>query len=84
VGGAYVLLVTSPLLLMAVRPAPPGRPFLVEASIALGFVGLVMMAIQFALIGRFALLSAPFGIDALLRYHRTSPCWRSRSWSPTR
>ena len=67
---AYALLVTSPLLLMALRPAPPGRPFLVEASIALGFVGLVMMAAQFALIGRFALLSAPFGVDALLRYHR--------------
>ena len=67
---AYIVVVTSPLLLMALRPAPPGRPFLVEASLALGFVGLAMMAVQFVLIGRFALFSAPFGVDALLRYHR--------------
>ena len=66
----YVLIVSSPLVLMAVRPVPPGRPFLIEASIALGFVGLVMMAIQFVLTGRFQRMSAPFGIDILLRYHR--------------
>jgi predicted ferric reductase len=67
---AYVLVVSSPLLFMAVRPVPPARPFLLEASVALGFVAILMMAIQFVLIGRFQSLSAPFGIDALLRYHR--------------
>jgi predicted ferric reductase len=66
----YVLVVSSSLLLMAVRPVPPARPFLIEVSVALGFVGLLMMAIQFVLIGRFQSLSAPFGIDTLLRYHR--------------
>ncbi len=66
----YVVLVTSPLVLMALRPTPPARPFLVEVSIALGFVGIVMIALQFVLIGRFQALTAPFGIDALLRYHR--------------
>jgi predicted ferric reductase len=66
----YVLVVSSPLLFMVVQPVPPARPFLIEASIALGFVGLLMMAIQFVLIGRFQSLSAPFGIDTLLRYHR--------------
>jgi predicted ferric reductase len=53
-----------------VRPVPPARPFLLEASVALGFVAILMMAIQFVLIGRFQGLSAPFGIDMLLRYHR--------------
>ena len=67
---AYIVVVTSPLLLMVLRPAPPGRPFLMEASLGLGFVGLAMMAVQFVLIGRFALFAAPFGVDALLRYHR--------------
>jgi len=66
----YILLVLSPLVLMLVRPTPPGRPFLIEASVALGFVGLVMMAIQFVLIARFPSMSAPFGIDMLLGYHR--------------
>jgi predicted ferric reductase len=67
---AYVLVVSSPLLFMAVRPVPPARPFLLEASVALGFVAILMMAIQFVLIGRFQSMSAPFGIDVLLRYHR--------------
>ncbi len=67
---AYVLVVSSPLLFMAVRPVPPARPFLLEASVALGFVAILMMAIQFVLIGRFQNLSTPFGIDTLLRYHR--------------
>lgn len=67
---AYVLVVSSPLLFMAVRPVPPARPFLLEASVALGFVAILMMAIQFVLIGRFQSMSAPFGIDTLLRYHR--------------
>ncbi len=67
---AYLLVVSSPLLFMAVRPVPPARPFLLEASIALGFVAILMMAIQFVLIGRFQSMSAPFGIDVLLRYHR--------------
>jgi predicted ferric reductase len=67
---AYVLVVSSPLLFMAVRPVPPARPFLLEASVALGFVAILMMAIQFVLIGRFQSMSTPFGIDILLRYHR--------------
>ncbi|MFU8889920.1 MAG: ferric reductase-like transmembrane domain-containing protein [Trueperaceae bacterium] len=67
---AYVLVVSSPLLFMAVRPVPPARPFLLEASVTLGFVAILMMAIQFVLIGRFQSMSAPFGIDVLLRYHR--------------
>jgi predicted ferric reductase len=66
----YVVIVLSPLVLMLIRPVPPGRPFIIEASIALGFVGLVMMAVQFALIARYPRMSAPFGIDVLLRYHR--------------
>jgi predicted ferric reductase len=67
---AYVLTVSTPLLIMTIRPVPAARPFLVEAAIALGFVAVIMMAIQFVLIGRFQGLSAPFGMDALLRYHR--------------
>ena len=67
----YVVLITAPLVFMLVRPTPPARPFLVEASVALGFVALVMIALQFVLIGRFQPLTAPFGIDALLRYHRS-------------
>ena len=59
----------APLLLAIGQNRPPGRPFLVEFSIGLGFVGLSMLALQFALIARFKAVAAPFGIDALLQYH---------------
>ena len=65
----YLLFCLLPLVLVASQPSPPGRPFLVEFSVALGFVGLSILVLQFALIGRFKAVAAPFGIDALLQYH---------------
>jgi predicted ferric reductase len=65
----YLMFCLTPLLLTVGQQDPGGRPFLVELSIALGFVGLSIMALQFALIARFKVVAAPFGIDALLRYH---------------
>src|SRR5262249_2687133 len=39
-------------------------------SVALGFVGLAMMGLEFALVARFRPVAAPFGQDALLQFHR--------------
>lgn len=66
----YLVFCLAPLGLAIGQPNPAGRPFLVEFSVALGFVGLSILALQFALVGRFKVVAAPFGIDALLRYHR--------------
>ena len=66
----YVLFAVTPLAIVALGDPPKGRPFLVEFSVALGFVGLAMMGLQFALIARFKAVAAPFGIDALTRFHR--------------
>ena len=66
----YVVFCLLPLGLAIGQPKPPGRPFLVEFSVALGFVGLSILALQFALVARFKIVAAPFGIDALLRFHR--------------
>jgi predicted ferric reductase len=66
----YLFFCLLPLVLAIGEPNPAGRPFLVEFSVALGFVGLSILALQFALIARFKVVAAPFGIDALLRYHR--------------
>jgi predicted ferric reductase len=68
--GLYLGVVLIPVFMMMFAPHPSGRPFLLEFSVALGFVGLTQIAIQFALIARFQRVTAPYGIDAILRYHR--------------
>jgi predicted ferric reductase len=66
----YVFFAVCPLIIVLLGHPPAERPFLVELSVALGFVGLAMMGLQFALIARFKTVSAPFGIDALTRFHK--------------
>ena len=48
----------------------PGRGFVVNLSVALGFLALSVLGLQFALAARFSRATAPFGIDAVLHYHR--------------
>lgn len=66
----YLALVLSPLLLMTLPPVPEPRGFWTELSTALGFVGLVQIGLQFALIARFRPVTEPYGIDVILQYHR--------------
>src|SRR5437868_6442294 len=66
----YLLVGAAPLAFIFIGSARPRRPFLVELSVALGFVGLSMMGLQFALVARLKSLAAPFGIDVLHRFHR--------------
>ena len=68
--GLYLLVVLIPVFLMLVPPTPSGRGFWLEFSVALGFVGLTQIVIQFVLIARFQRVTAPYGIDVILRYHR--------------
>jgi predicted ferric reductase len=55
---------------MLAPPVPSGRTFWLEFSVALGFVGLTQIAVQFVLIARFRRITRPYGIDIILRYHR--------------
>lgn len=66
----YLAVVLTPICLMLVPPVPSGRGFWLELSVALGFVGLTQIAVQFILIARFKRITAPYGIDIILRYHR--------------
>ena len=68
--GLYLFVVLAPILLLLVPPVPTGRSFWVELSVALGFVGLTQIGIQFVLIARFQPLTYPYGIDVVLKYHR--------------
>jgi predicted ferric reductase len=66
----YLIVVLAPMFVMLVAPTPPSRGFWVEFSIALGFVGLTQVAVQFVLIARYKKVTAPYGIDIILQYHR--------------
>ena len=66
----YLVLLVLPLVVAAVGERPPARAFWVEFSVALGFVGLAMMVLQFVVSARIRTFTAPFGIDVVLQYHR--------------
>ena len=65
----YLGITLAPLVL-AWSGIEPGRWFLVDFSVALGFVGLSLMGLQFLVAARSRWVAAPFGTDVLLQYHR--------------
>src|SRR5919197_1419397 len=66
----YLVVSIGPLAFMFFGSPPAHRPFPVELSAALGFVGLSLMSLQFVLVGKFQSVGAPFGIDMLVRFHK--------------
>jgi predicted ferric reductase len=68
--GLYLLVILTPLAVVLLADAPPGRGFVIDFSVALGFVGLALMGLEFALCARFKAASAPFGMDAVVQFHR--------------
>ncbi|MBS3940622.1 MAG: ferric reductase-like transmembrane domain-containing protein [Actinobacteria bacterium] len=66
----YVLVSVAPLGFALLGQTPPGRDFLTELSVALGFVGLSMLGLQFAITARFGTVAAPYGMDVVIRFHR--------------
>ena len=67
---AYLGVVLAPLVFALVGASRPDHSFVTNFSVALGFVGLAMMGLEFALVARFETVAAPFGEDALLQFHR--------------
>ncbi len=68
--GAYVFVSLLPLFVVFIGARPAGRDFVTELSVALGFVGLAMIGLQFFLTARIRLVEAPYGLDVILRFHR--------------
>lgn len=68
--GAYLAVVSAPLFLLLVGPMPQGVGLWWDFSMALGFAGMAIMGVQFALTARFHHASAPFGIDIIYYFHR--------------
>ncbi|HEX5618970.1 MAG TPA: ferric reductase-like transmembrane domain-containing protein [Solirubrobacteraceae bacterium] len=66
----YLGVVLAPLVFAAIGASQPDHDFWTNFSVALGFTGLAMMGLEFALVARFHAVAAPFGQDALLQFHR--------------
>lgn len=68
--GIYIFLITLPLdTALIANPQRVGKPFIVEIAVGAGFVGLSLMALEFALISRLKAAAQPFGQDALQLFH---------------
>lgn len=65
----YVAVVTAPLFAL-LTVSGPGSGFAWDFSMALGYAGLAMLGVQFALTARFRRATAPFGIDIVYYFHR--------------
>jgi predicted ferric reductase len=66
----YLAITLAPLVIAATANPPPARSFWIDLSVAMGFVGLSMMGLQFVLVARVKAVAAPFGQDALVAFHR--------------
>ena len=65
----YVLIAILPLIL-GLFDLDPGRGFWINFSVAMGFVALAMLGLQFLLAARTRFVGDPIGMDVVLRYHR--------------
>lgn len=67
---AYISLTVAPLAVVMLVDTPAGRGFWTEFSAAVGFAGLAMLGLQFAITARFGRVAAPYGLDIVLQFHR--------------
>jgi predicted ferric reductase len=68
--GVYLFVTLLPLLVLLLYAPLEERGFWIEFSVALGFIGLAMIALQFALTARINRIEASYGIDIILQFHR--------------
>lgn len=69
--GLYLALVLLPLgVALLSDPVEHPRPLLLELGVAIGFIAFTVMTFEFALVGRLRAAAEPFGVDALMQFHR--------------
>ena len=66
----YFALACGPLLVLLVGDVPPPVAVAWDFSMGLGFAGLSLFGLQFALTARFRRATSPFGVDAIYVLHR--------------
>jgi predicted ferric reductase len=66
----YVVLAVAPLFFAFAGDTPEGRGFWTELSVGLGFVGLAILGLQFAVTARSHGVDTPYGLDVVLQFHK--------------
>lgn len=65
----YFLMVFLPLALLMILPRPPGREFLREVSVALGFLAMALLGLQTIPTSRLKFFTTVFPMDTLYKIH---------------
>ena len=66
-----LLLIFTPIAVLIAGVSPsPDRSVWLDFSVGMGFIGLALMAVQFALTARLKWLKEPFGSDLIYHFHR--------------
>ncbi|MBM4430126.1 MAG: oxidoreductase [Chloroflexi bacterium] len=65
----YLFMIFAPLLIILVGPRPAGREFWREFAVALGFIGLSLMGLQFIPTARLPFLCCVFPMDTMYFLH---------------
>ena len=68
--GVFIGICVAPLVFALMSTDRAGQGFWTDFSVALGFVGLALMGIEFALVARVKPVAEPFGTDAVIDFHR--------------
>ncbi|MFW5707575.1 MAG: ferric reductase-like transmembrane domain-containing protein [Bacteroidota bacterium] len=66
----YLLLALIPLLIALAGVMPHHRGFVMELGVALGFIGLGILGLQFLFSGRIRWVAPAYGMDNILQFHR--------------
>ena len=66
----YFLFSLIPLAVVSSGHIPEYRAFWIEFAVALGYIGLAMLALQFLFTGRLQKIAPSYGMDNLLHFHK--------------
>lgn len=66
----YIVMAVAPLVVAFTGGGDGGRGFWTELSVGLGFVGLAVLGLQFAVTARSNGVDTPYGLDVVLQFHR--------------
>jgi len=68
----YLFVIFAPLLIILIGPRPAGREFWREFAVALGFIGLSLMGLQFIPTARLPFLCCLFPMDTIYFLHHAT------------